>query len=97
MAGVSILCSTRYRVSCFTLRYVANKSSIAYKNIPSRSNPSLDLQWNCVAEFGKMVEIGKRDFIGQGRLAMDPFEANRSFFGVDIAQMCAERPRMIKR
>lgn len=44
-----------------------------------------------------MVEIGKRDFIGQGRLAMDLFEPNRSFFGVDLAHMYIERPKKIKK
>ena len=44
-----------------------------------------------------MVELGKRDFIGQGRLAMDLFEHNRSFFGVDLAQMCTHRPKKIKK
>ena len=44
-----------------------------------------------------MVEIGKRDFIGHGRLAMDLFEANRSFFGVDLAQMYTNRPKKIKK
>ena len=44
-----------------------------------------------------MVEIGKRDFIDQGRLAMDRFESNRSFFGVDLAQMYTDRPKKIKK
>ena len=44
-----------------------------------------------------MVEIGKRDFIGQGRLAMDLFEPNRSFFGVDLAHMYIERPKKIRK
>lgn len=44
-----------------------------------------------------MVEIGKRDFLGQGRLAMDLFEPNRSFFGVDLAHMYIERPKKIKK
>ena len=44
-----------------------------------------------------MIEIGKRDFIGQGRLSMDRFEPNRSFFGIDLAHMYVERPKKIKR
>jgi hypothetical protein len=44
-----------------------------------------------------MVEIGKRDFIGQGRLAMDLFESNRSFFGVDLAQIHTYLPKKMKR
>lgn len=48
--------------------------------------------WECVAEFGFMVEIGKRDLIGKGKLALDLFERNRSYCGVDFAQICGERP-----
>lgn len=44
-----------------------------------------------------MVEIGKRDFIGRGKLAMDMFQENRSFFGVDLAPMYVKRPEMAKR
>ncbi|OKP09596.1 Lovastatin diketide synthase LovF [Penicillium subrubescens] len=60
--------------------------------INSLSGELLHASWKCVAAYGSMVEIGKRDFIGRGRLNMDSFEANRAFFGVDFAQICAERP-----
>jgi NADPH:quinone reductase-like Zn-dependent oxidoreductase len=63
----------------------------------SLSGDLLHTSWKCVAEFGKMVEIGKRDFIGQGRLAMEAFEANRTFYGVDFAPIAEKRPFMIKR
>jgi hypothetical protein len=59
--------------------------------------PSLPAQWKCVAEFGCMVELGKRDFIGHGRLAMDVFEENRSFFGVHMIPLCKRRPRLMRR
>jgi NADPH:quinone reductase-like Zn-dependent oxidoreductase len=52
----------------------------------------LHASWKCVAEFGKMVEIGKRDFIGFGKLNMDLFETNRSFCGIDLAQVYSDRP-----
>ncbi|OJJ30102.1 hypothetical protein ASPWEDRAFT_164008 [Aspergillus wentii DTO 134E9] len=58
----------------------------------SLSGDLLHASWKCVAAYGSMVEIGKRDFIGHARLNMDMFEANRAFFGVDFAQICAERP-----
>ncbi|KAJ4255263.1 hypothetical protein NW757_004776 [Fusarium falciforme] len=63
----------------------------------SLSGDLLHASWKCVAEFGKMVEIGKRDFIGQGKLAMEAFEANRTFYGVDFAPIAEKRPYMIKR
>ena len=41
-----------------------------------------------------MVELGKRDLIGQGRLAMDTFEKNRTFFGVDMSDIMDKRPAL---
>lgn len=52
----------------------------------SLSGELLHASWQCVAEHGKMVEIGKRDFIGKAQLNMDRFESNKSFFGVDLAR-----------
>ena len=40
--------------------------------------------WKCVAPHGKLIEIGKRELIGHGRLDMEPFVANRSYCCVDI-------------
>lgn len=50
-----------------------------------------------MAKFGSMVEIGKRDILGYGHLSMREFEANRSFFGVDFAQMFSDQPKKLKR
>ncbi|UNI16442.1 putative PKS/NRPS-like protein biosynthetic cluster [Purpureocillium takamizusanense] len=63
----------------------------------SLSGELLHTSWKCVAEFGKMLEIGKRDFVGRGQLAMDTFEANRMFVGVDMSRMAIGRPDMFKR
>jgi NAD(P)-dependent dehydrogenase (short-subunit alcohol dehydrogenase family) len=63
----------------------------------SLSGELLHASWKCVAEFGSMVELGKRDFIGQGRLEMDIFEDNRSFFGVHLAPLCEKKPRAVQR
>lgn len=50
----------------------------------SLSGELLHATWTCVAEFGTLLEIGKRDLIGSGRLDMKPFLANRSYCCVDI-------------
>nr|WGU20916.1 crs5 [Clonostachys rosea] len=63
----------------------------------SLSGELLHASWQCVAEFGTMVELGKRDFIGQGRLAMDTFEDNRAFFGVDMSKFYQKRPVQTKK
>ncbi|KPM35703.1 Lovastatin diketide synthase LovF [Neonectria ditissima] len=62
----------------------------------SLSGELLHATWRCVAEFGKMVEIGKRDLLGSGKLDMDVFMANRSYCCVDMDQMCSKRPAVCK-
>lgn len=61
----------------------------------SLSGELLHATWKCVADFGTMVEIGKRDFVGNGTLAMNVFENNRSFVGLDLSQICFYRPDAI--
>jgi NADPH:quinone reductase-like Zn-dependent oxidoreductase len=53
----------------------------------SLSGELLHASWKCVAAGGCMVDLGKRDFLGRGQLAMHPFVGNRAFFGVDLATM----------
>ncbi|KAH7400779.1 hypothetical protein DE146DRAFT_653958 [Phaeosphaeria sp. MPI-PUGE-AT-0046c] len=59
----------------------------------SLSGELLHASWKCVAPFGMMLEIGKRDFIGHAQLAMDIFEENRSFMGIDLAQLIEQKPQ----
>ncbi|KAK3311877.1 polyketide synthase [Apodospora peruviana] len=58
----------------------------------SLSGDLLHASWTCVAEYGTMIELGKRDLWGAGRLDMAPFLANRSYAAVDIHQFIRERP-----
>ncbi|KAJ8123759.1 hypothetical protein ONZ43_g364 [Nemania bipapillata] len=63
----------------------------------SLSGELLHTSWKCVAEFGSMVEIGKRDFLGQGRLDMESFEGNRAFFGIEMWPIITKQPRRIRK
>lgn len=44
-----------------------------------------------------MVEIGKRDLLGAGKLDMDIFLDNRSYCYVDVDEMRDERPEILER
>lgn len=57
----------------------------------------LHATWRCIAKWGTMVEIGKRDLLGRAKLDMDVFLANRNYCCVDIDQMREERPHMADR
>jgi hypothetical protein len=50
----------------------------------SLSGELLHASWRCVAEFGKLVELGKTDLIGHAQLDMEPFSSNRSYCGIDL-------------
>jgi NADPH:quinone reductase-like Zn-dependent oxidoreductase len=63
----------------------------------SLSGELLHATWRCIAKWGTLVEIGKRDLLGAGKLNMEVFLANRSYRCVDIDEMCKERPEMIGR
>lgn len=62
----------------------------------SLSGELLHATWKCIAVFGKMIEIGKRDLIGSGKLDMSPFIQNRSYCCVDLDQICLRRPTISK-
>jgi len=63
----------------------------------SLSGELLHASWQCVAESGKMIEIGKRDLLGAGKLNMDGFLANRSYCCVDLGEICFKRPAICGR
>lgn len=63
----------------------------------SLSGELLHASWKCVAEFDKLIELGKRDIAGFGTLEMDVFETNRSYYCVDIAHLVRYRPEQMTR
>ncbi|KAI9736149.1 MAG: Type I Iterative PKS [Cirrosporium novae-zelandiae] len=53
--------------------------------------------WNCVAAFGRFVEIGKRDSQSNARLDMGIFSRNCQFCSVDMALIFRERKELAGR
>ncbi|KAK5987506.1 Highly reducing polyketide synthase gloL [Cladobotryum mycophilum] len=58
----------------------------------SLSGELLHASWQCVAKYGKMMEIGKRDILERGHLGLDLFNGNRTFFGIDLDGLSHDRP-----
>jgi NADPH:quinone reductase-like Zn-dependent oxidoreductase/SAM-dependent methyltransferase/NAD(P)-dependent dehydrogenase (short-subunit alcohol dehydrogenase family) len=59
--------------------------------INSLSGSLLHASWKCVAEFGTMLEIGKRDILGYGKLDLNPFLGNRRFVCFEGIEMARQR------
>lgn len=57
----------------------------------SLSGELLHASWACVAQFGKMIEIGKRDLLGGGKIDMRHFLENRTYSCVDMDLLWVRR------
>ena len=62
----------------------------------SLAGDALLATWQCLASFGRFVEIGKRDIVNNTRLEMAPFSKNISFSSVDLIVVLTERPLLMK-
>ncbi|KAJ5081201.1 hypothetical protein N7456_013439 [Penicillium angulare] len=60
----------------------------------SLAGESLFASWECIASYGRFIEIGKRDILSNQRLPMLKFLDNVSYNGVDLAVMSVERPEV---
>jgi NADPH:quinone reductase-like Zn-dependent oxidoreductase/acyl carrier protein/short-subunit dehydrogenase len=47
--------------------------------------------------FGRMIELGKRDFYENSRVGLRPFRNNIAYFGIDADQLIAHRPEVARR
>ncbi|KAF2814498.1 polyketide synthase [Mytilinidion resinicola] len=63
----------------------------------SLSGELLHATWRTVAEFGKLIEIGKKDILGDAKLDISVFLRNRSYSRVDIEHVRKNRPEIVAR
>ncbi|WDK19629.1 KR domain-containing protein [Colletotrichum graminicola] len=53
--------------------------------------------WECIAPFGRFVDIGKADIIANNMLPMGPFDKNVTFAAVDLVVVHKEGKALMKR
>ncbi|KGO67796.1 Acyl transferase/acyl hydrolase/lysophospholipase [Penicillium italicum] len=63
----------------------------------SLSGDALQATFECVAPFGRFIELGKRDITTNSRLEMAHFNKNISFASVDLGIVREKRPQLTKR
>ncbi|KAJ5950909.1 Acyl transferase/acyl hydrolase/lysophospholipase [Penicillium vulpinum] len=63
----------------------------------SLSGDALQATFECVAPFGRFIELGKRDITTNSRLEMAHFNKNISFASVDLGMVREKRPQLTKR
>ncbi|RAQ99355.1 KR domain-containing protein [Stemphylium lycopersici] len=57
----------------------------------------LQRTWDCIAPFGRFIEIGKGDILNNTALPMEPFTRNVSFIAIDIVVVHEQAKHVIKK
>lgn len=63
--------------------------------INSLAGPLLQESWSLIADFGRFVELGRKDFLDNSHLAMKPFDRNVTFSGIDLQKYFTQRPEAV--
>lgn len=63
----------------------------------SLSGDALIASWECVAPYGRFIEIGKWDIFSHNKLPMFQFANNVSFSAVDIGTLSQHKPEVIQK
>jgi len=58
----------------------------------SLSGEALRRSWDCIAPFGRFIELGKKDITANGRIHMAPFLHNAMYYGMDMAEIMWLKP-----
>ncbi|KAI0379259.1 hypothetical protein F5Y04DRAFT_290474 [Hypomontagnella monticulosa] len=63
----------------------------------SLSGNSLIASWECVAPYGRFVEIGKKDIVDNSNLPMKMFEKHVSFTAFEVSVLNQDRPTVVRK
>ncbi|KAE8402996.1 hypothetical protein BDV37DRAFT_294863 [Aspergillus pseudonomiae] len=58
----------------------------------SLSGESLIKSWECIAPYGRFIEIGKKDILSNSKLPMFQFAKNTAFISLDLGSLAKDRP-----
>ncbi len=61
----------------------------------SLAGEALVRSFESLADYGRFLEIGKRDVYGNSRLGLRPFRKNLSFHAIDLDRLIRERPALL--
>lgn len=57
----------------------------------------LSASWECVADLGTFIELGKVDIWKRRQISMEPFDRGVRFVSVDMGVLCRRRPEVMER
>ena len=63
----------------------------------SLSGEAINRNLHVLRPFGRLLELGKRDFYENTHIGLRPFRNNIAYFGIDADQLMLERPALARR
>ena len=63
----------------------------------SLAGEAMERSINCLREFGRFVELGKRDYVSNTHIGLRPFRNNITYFGVDLAALMANKKNIARK
>ncbi|KAI1172560.1 hypothetical protein F4777DRAFT_561071 [Nemania sp. FL0916] len=63
----------------------------------SLAGPLLASSWECVADLGTFIELGKVDIWKRGHISMEPFDRGVRFVSIDMGVLCKRQPEVLHR
>ena len=58
---------------------------------------AMEKSLNCVAPFGRFLELGKQDYYANTMVGLRPLKENIAYFGIDVDQLISSRPELATR
>jgi NADPH:quinone reductase-like Zn-dependent oxidoreductase/acyl carrier protein len=94
--GVDLVCNSR---SLTFVDEVAAFTQGAGVNVVlnSLAGEAMVRSMDCLARFGRFVELGKRDFYSNTHLGLRPLRRNITYFGVDVDQLIRDYRELTQR
>ncbi|KAI9162660.1 reducing type I polyketide synthase [Paramyrothecium foliicola] len=62
----------------------------------SLSGDGLVASWECIAPYGRFIELGKKDILSRNTLPMHPFYRNVTFSTFDASSLVIDRPDLVQ-
>lgn len=63
----------------------------------SLSGEAMERSLELVRPFGRFLELGKRDYYANTKIALRPFRRNVSYYGIDVDQLLRHEPELASR
>ena len=96
LLGADHVCDSRSLTFSDEILFATGRTGVDVV-LNSLAGESMRRNLRLLRPFGRMIELGKRDFYENSRLGLRPFRNNITYFGFDADQLIAHRPDMAGR